>query len=374
MNAVILSDDQAAAERLRSALAACDVDCPIDRVRSLADATTVVGESESFDALFLMLTESESSLTLLEDLCNRGGVPIIAVGTARDPRFILQVVHAGPTDYLDIEGDLARELPRALSRLQPADRGRAMGGKLVSVFSHCGGSGCSLIAANLAVAIAELRSECLLCDFNIRRGDLATLLNLKPMHSINDVTKNLGKLHKDLFKQALTRHGSGVQLLAAPASFSDVRPIAVEAISQIVTLGRKSFPFLVADLEDFFHPEQFEVLRQSDTVLFVLRLDYTALRNARRTFDFLERDGVDSGRFTIVVNQHGRPRELTLAQAEEALGRPLNHLVPCDPKLAIESMNRGVPIVQSAPKTPLGKALRKIAEKVVAPVATAASS
>jgi len=368
MNAIILSDDQAAAERLRSALAACDVECPIDRVRSLAAATSLVGATESYDAVFLMLTESESGLTLLEDLCSRSGLPIVAVGAARDPRFILRVVHAGPIDYLDIDGDLARELPRALGRMQPVDRGPGTGGKLVSVFSHCGGSGCSLVAANLAVAIAELRQECLLLDLNIRRGDLATLLNLKPVHCINDVAKHASKLQKDVFKQALTKHSSGVQLLAAPASFSDVRPIPVEAMTHIVSLGRKTSPYLVADLEDFFHPEQFEVLRQSDTVLFVLRLDYTALRNARRTFDFLERDGVDSARFKLVVNQHGRPRELTAAQAEEVLGRSLDYVVPCDQKAAIESMNRGVPVVQSCPKAPIGKALRKMAEDIVAAV------
>jgi pilus assembly protein CpaE len=370
MNAIILSDDQAAAERLRSALAACDVDCPIDRVRSLGTATSLLGGSEQFDAIFLMLTENESGLTLLEDLCSRSGMPIVAVGAARDPRFILRVVHAGPTDYLDIDGDLARELPRALSRLQPVDRGRTAVGKLISIFSHCGGSGCSLVAANLAVGIAELRQECLLFDLNIRRGDLATLLNLKPVHTINDVVKNASKLQPDMFRQALTKHGSGVQMLAAPASFSDVRPIPVEAMTQIVSLGRKTYPFLVADLEDFFHPEQFEVLRQSDTVLFVLRLDYTALRNARRTFDFLERDGVESARFTLVVNQYGRPRELTSGQAEDVLGRPLDYFIPCDPKVAIESLNRGVPIVQSAPRTPIGKALKKMAENVVAAAAT----
>jgi pilus assembly protein CpaE len=371
MNTVILSDDQSAAERLRSALAACDVTCPIDRVLPLTAATgsglTHAGE---LDVVFVMLSGDESSLTMLESLCGRGTVPIVAVGAARDPRFILRVVHAGPADYLDIDGDLDAELRRAISRLQPADRSPPVAGKLVSVLSHCGGSGCSLVAVNLAVTLAERHTECLLCDFNVRRGDLATFLNLKPTFTVNDVSVNRSRLQRDVFKQALTPHSSGVHLLAAPLAFADVRPIPADTMSEIVSLARRTFSYTVAELEDFFHPEQFEVLRQSDVVLFVMRLDYTALRNAVRTFEYLEREGIDVSVFRLVANQYGRPRELTPSQAREALGRPVDHLIPYDPKVAIEAMNRGCPIVQAAPRSTITRALRALADEVTEAVRT----
>jgi len=366
MNVVIFSDDQAGAERLRSALAEHEIVCPIDRVFPLAAATS---SSATYDAQFVVLLDDETSLTVLEELCARGAPPVIAVGTASDPRFIMRVVHAGPADYLDIDGDLTRELARALNKLKPAERIQTAPGKVVSVFSHSGGSGCSLLATNLAVALAEKNGKCLLCDFNVRRGDLATLLNLKPDHTVNDVTKSLAKLQRDIFKQALTPHASGVQLLAAPTSLSDVRPIPVEASAQIVGLGRRTFPHVIIDLEDFFHHEQFEVLRQSDSTLFVMRLDYTALRNARRTFEYLDHEGIESSKFKLVINQHGRPRELTAAQAEEVLGRSVDYFVPFDPKTTIEAMNRGVPIIQYAPRATMTRAIRKIADELNTPAA-----
>jgi pilus assembly protein CpaE len=371
MKIAIFSDDRAAAERLRSSLAECDVACPIDSVRSLASAASFAGGA---DALFLILSEDDSSLALLEELCSRGGTPVVAVGAARDPRFILRVVHAGPSDYLDIDADMTRDLRRALERVQPAEPARAVAGKLVSVLSHCGGSGCSLLAVNLSVAFAEAHGECLLCDFNVRRGDLATLLDLKPQLGVNDLLRHSAKLPRDVFQQTLTAHKSGVQLLAAPLSFADVRPIPVELMTQIINQGRRAYAYTVTDLEDFFHPEQFEVVRQSDTVLFVMRLDYTALRNARRTFDHLEHDGIEGSRFKLVANQHGRPRELTPAQAEEVLGRPLDHLIPYEPKAAIESINLGVPVIQSAPRSPMARALRKLSEEIAAPAPAAVAT
>src|SRR5690606_16774354 len=107
--------------------------------------------------------------------------------------------------------------------------------------------------------------------------------------------------------------------------------------SRILGMARARFPFTVADLEDFFHAEQFELLRQSETILFILRLDYTSLRNARRTFEYLERDSIEPGRIRLVVNQYGRPRELTVGQAEDVLGRKPDYYVPFDPKPAITS-------------------------------------
>jgi pilus assembly protein CpaE len=365
MDVLIFSDDRSAADRLRESLAGCGIDCLEDAVRPVDSARSVLDRGAgSTDVVFQVLSDDETSLTLLSELCSRPLLRVVAVGAARDPQFMMRVIHAGPADYLDIDGDLTEDLERALSRLRDTAPERVGGGRLISVFSHCGGSGCSLLAANLAVALADKHKECLLCDFNVRRGDLATMLDLKPRFSVNDVSRNHTKLQRDVFEQALTVHPSGVHLLAAPSSFSEVRPIPTEAVSQIIELAQATFPFAVADLEDFFHPEQFEILRQSSRILFVLRMDYTALRNARRTFEYLERAGVNGERISLVVNQFGRPRELTTAQAEEVLGHPLSYFIPYDPKVAIASVNRGEPVLRAAPRSRLSKSVRKIAKDV----------
>jgi pilus assembly protein CpaE len=370
MEVGIFSDDQAAAERLRSVMAECDISCPIDRVWPTAAAESLTSPADSpLDALFVLLEENEQSLECLEKLCARRLGFTVAVGTARDPKFMMRVIHAGPGDYLDIEGDLAAEMRRALGRLRESSEPSRPRGRVYSVFSHCGGSGCSLLAVNLAVALAAESFGCLLCDFNVRRGDLAPLLNLKPQFCVNDLCKT-PQLKRDLFEQALTPHSSGVRLLAAPATLSDVRPIPVATVSQILSHAREVFPFTVADLEDFFHPEQSAVLRQSDCVLFVMRLDYTALRNARRTFEYLEREGIDGSRFRFVVNQYGRSKELSPSQAEEVLGRPLDYYLPFDQKVAVTSVNRGIPFIESVPRSRIARAVRSLATELLAPAAS----
>ena len=281
---------------------------------------------------------------------------------------MLRVIHAGPSDYLDIDGSLEKDLEQALGKLRTSlSVSSPMRGKMISVLSHGGGSGCSLVAVNLAVAVAQIHEQSLLCDLNVGRGDLATFLNLKPQFSIIDLSQKLAKLQRDVFEQVLTPHESGIQLLAAPSAFADVQPIDSEAVTQVIGLGKQMFPYTIVDLEDFFHMEQLEAIHRSDTVLFVMRLDYTSLRNARRTFDYLDRDGIDSSQFQLVVNQYGRPRELSYSQAEEVLGRTLDHYIPYEPKVAIESINRGEPAMLASPRSKIARAIQQIAG-VVAPL------
>ena len=66
----------------------------------------------------------------------------------------------------------------------------------------------------------------------------------------------------------------------------------------------------------------------------------------------------------IIVNQHGRPKEIAVGQAEKVLDRKLSLFVPFDQRLAVSSVNRGVPVAWENPKSKIGLAIAKIAEQV----------
>jgi pilus assembly protein CpaE len=366
MQTLIASDDPSAAERLRAALAEQGVNCPLSHIVSLDAARQAVAAGTVVAELTFVVISSdvERAIGTLEDIRRAVRSRVVVIGSARDPNVILRAVHAGPDDYLDIEGNFGEQLQGTLARVKSTAADDAATGRLISFVSHSGGSGCSFLAANTAVALAGMHDRCALCDFNLRRGDLATLFNLKPRFSINDLSRNASKLDQGMFEQALIPHDSGVHLLAAPPSLTDVHPITLDAAEQIVRLARSSFPYVLADLEDFFHAEQFHLLRSSHLIFFVLRLDFTALRNARRTLEYVERDGLDLARVRIVVNQYGRSREITVGQAENVLERKLTLFVPYDQRTAGASINRGVPVMWEAPKSKVGRAIHKIAEMI----------
>jgi pilus assembly protein CpaE len=365
MRALIASDDQNVATRLRNILLAEGAECPLRWMVSVDSAIEVASaDPKPHVVLLVMPQDLERSLVVLQELRRTTNARIVAIGAARDPRQILRVVHSGPDDYLDAEGDLEREVAEFLKRYGSGP-GQSNGqGRIIAMMSPSGGSGCSFLAANLSVALAKTHGRSMLCDMDLRRGDLVSYLNTKPRHTINDLCKGIQRLDQGMFEQSLSPHESGVHLLAAPQSFSEVQPITADAAERIMKLARATFPFVVVDLEDFYHREQLQVLQMCDVALFVIRLDFTSLRNARRTFDYLHEQGVDPAKMQIVVNMYGRSKELRVNEAEDALGQKFSYYVPHDEKTALLSLNRGTPAVMCAPKAKLSYAIGEIAEGV----------
>lgn len=377
MLALIVSDNLSTAARLQSIVVDYGVDCPSSHVVSVGGALEIVGHQSQVgpaeqkpDVIFVVVSpDVDRGLAVLEQLKRTTCGKLVAVGAADDPHLILRVVHAGPDDYLDESGDLEAEVETLLERLRTTYRAGESMGRLITLMSPSGGCGCSMIASNLAVALAENHGQCGLCDLDLRRGDLASMLNLKPRHTIIDLCSNVQKLDQQMFEQSLLQHESGVRLLAAPQSFDDVQQVTSDAVEKVMQFARMTFPCVVVDLEDFFHREQFRVLQLSDEIFFILRLDFSALRNARRTLDYLQSVGVDRDKFQLVVNQFGRPKELQPEQAEEALSMKIAHFVPDDPKSVVLSFNRGVPVISESPRSKLAQAIRKLAASAFDPVA-----
>jgi len=368
----IVSDNQAVVAKLQQILARHDIDCPPSNIVSIRLAEQMMTRNEfNPDLIFVAFTpDTDPALAILEELRKRTHAKLIAVGSANDPRKILQVIHAGPDDYLDQDNDLESQVAVLLERLSSSMENRSGDGTLITVMSSNGGAGCSMLATNLAFALAKHCERCCLCDLDLRRGDLAALLNLKPRHSLIDVCSNVQKLDRKMFENSLLEHAGGVHLLASTASLDDVQQVTSDAVEKIMQFARQSFPWVVVDLEDYFHREQFRVLQLSDVIFLTFRFDFSSLRNARRTIDYLEKMGLDREKIQLVVNQHGRAKELSTDQAESALRMKVSHYIPDDPKTVILSFNRGVPALLDDPRSKVSKAITKLAETLLEPVKT----
>jgi pilus assembly protein CpaE len=230
------------------------------------------------------------------------------------------------------------------------------------VLAASGGVGASTVAANLAVALAKGHSTCALLDLKPGRGDLAALLDLKPQFTLADLCNQASRLDRAIFEKMLVRHPCGVHLLGAPQSFHDLRAVTPAGVQQALTLARKYFPHVVVDAEDCFHEEQVVALRQATGVLLVLRLDFTSLRNARRILEHLQSVEVARQRVRLVVNRHGQPNELPVAEVEDALGEKISLFVPDDPKTLNAANNAGEPALLKFPTAKVCQSLTELAK------------
>jgi pilus assembly protein CpaE len=362
---LVVSDCQTKATRLRHLLAQNGVDCPLANVMPIETAANSVScfYPKPDLILFVLSDDTERCHAALEHLHELSGVDVVVVGP-RDPNLILGSLHAGAASYLDETSDLERDLSVTLGRLSSVDQGKSPSGRLITVVSASGGCGRTLVAANLAVALAKKHGRCGLFDLDLQGGDLATSLNLRPRHSIVDLCRNLDKLDQKMFEQSLAEHESGVCVLAGPDNWDDARHVTLDGLQKALRFGRSLFPNVVADLDAFWQKDFAYALQQSTSVVLLVRLDFAAIRKARRALSSFEKNGVDRDNVVLVAARSGRQKEISAAQVESALGMKIRHYVPEDAGAANSSTNCGVPVVLESPSSAISKSIIALAATI----------
>lgn len=364
---LVVSDCQTKATRLRQTLAQTGYECPHSNVISIDAAA---GAMSCFYPkpdliLFILNDDSRRSYEALRHLVQLADVQIVAVGS-RDPNLILGALHAGAASYLDETSDLERDLATTLSRLSTVEHRPSATGRLTAVVSASGGSGRTLVAANLAVALAKRNGRCGLFDLDLLGADLATCLNLKPRHTLADLCRSFDKLDQKMFEQSLVAHESGVVLLAAPEAWEESKFVTLDGIQKTLRLGRSLLPDIVADFDAFSHKDFTSILQQCTSIILLVRLDFPGLRNARRALACFERSGVDHQNVRLVAARTGRSKEISTSQVESALGMKIRASIPEDPHAANASLNCGVPVLLETPNSALSKAIISLATTIAA--------
>jgi pilus assembly protein CpaE len=363
MRACVVCDQEQTSAKVRQVLLRHGHECSATQVFTLDTAVEMLAETTVELAVVVLSADAEYSLAVLSQVRARTQRRLLAVGPADEPKLILRALREGADHYLD-ESELEVELEGALLRLRVEGDAQSEPGRLITVLAPSGGSGSSTVAANVATVLAREHKTCALFDLKLETGDLAALLDLRPTHTLADLCQNVDRLDRVMFERSLARHASGVHLLAPPRTFDDITHVTPDAVRQALTLARGLFPYVVVDLDHSFREEQVQVLRQTDVLLLVLRLDFTCLRNARRALDYLAKLGISPERVRLVVNRYGQPKEVPAAKAEEALGVKIFHYIPDEPKTINLANNNGVPAVLEYPRAKVSRSVSQLAHNI----------
>ncbi len=363
MQAYLVSDFPAGAEELRQCVLRAGFDCPANTVLT----TDLVAARLPRDASLVVVHLSvnpERGLETLGQIRSLVPCPVLAVGPATDSKLVLRAMRTGVADFID-ERDAANELQSAIHRLragplvhlpEPA--------RTIAIMGTNGGCGASTIAVNVSTSLALKHKSALLMDLNLRSGDLATLLDLRPTHTLAELCQVGSHLDRTMLETSVVSHESGLKLLGPPRWFSEAPHVTTEGVQRVLSIAQHTYPYVVMDLERSFGPEQVAALRMADIIVLVLRLDFTCIRQGRRSLDYLIELGIARERVQLVVNRYGQYREVPAKKAEEALGASIAHYIPEDPKTMNRANNHGIPVVQEYPSARVAKSLMNLAVSV----------
>ncbi|MBA3652663.1 MAG: P-loop NTPase [Actinobacteria bacterium] len=288
-----------------------------------------------------------------------------------------QAIRAGVSDVVQ-QADLDPELLDAILRadqvllsVEPPqvvnDEPEARVGQVTTVFSPKGGSGKSVVATNLAVALAERCSgPVVLLDADLQFGDDAVMLHMHPRHTISDVVESIDRMDLHQLKSMLAVHEpSGLLLLAAPVDPAMAERVTAADVGVILNLLRSFAAHIVVDTPSVFNDVVISLLDRSDDIVVVGGLDIPTIKNVKVGLQTLGMLEIPQNRIRLVLNRANSKVKLDVEEIERTLQLRAEALIPSD-ILVPTSVNRGIPAVLDAPRSGVARSLGQLAGVILA--------
>ncbi len=301
-----------------------------------------------------ILVTSELTTTLLQTALRAGVKDVISapidqiqlidtVGRVAEGLSVAKPMPSGPGESESIEVDGTE-------------------GRIISVFSTKGGSGKSVTATNLAVALARRSDKpVVLIDAHLQFGDVAVMLKLQPQHTVVDAISQLDRLDVTMAHDLMTVHEeSGLMVLPAPLEPAFADQISGAQMVQLVHLVRSFAGHVVLDMPAFFIDVVLSLLEASDDIILVAGLDIPNIKNVKLGLSTLALLDIPREKLHLVLNRADSKVKLDVGEVEKTLQIQAAAHVPSDVTVPI-SVNKGSPVVISSAKSGVARAFEQLA-------------
>lgn len=241
-------------------------------------------------------------------------------------------------------------------------------GAVVTVFSTKGGVGKTLVATNLAVALADLGRSVCIVDLDIAGGDVALMMQLTPQRTLADLSRIGDDVDDSGVQSLLTDHSQGLSVLAAPVQLGAQVP--AEPVGAVLDTLRASFDIVVVDTSGAFDDYSLQALDHTDLLLLVGTLDIPALKSLKLAVGTLDLLNFPRERRQLLLNRNDTKVGLSSDEFETTLGLTISASLASS-RDVLTSVNRGEPIVRAQRSHQASKALAAFAVRLVSDLAVA---
>jgi pilus assembly protein CpaE len=239
-------------------------------------------------------------------------------------------------------------------------------GKVISVFSPKGGTGCSTIATNLAVALQmETGAKIALVDGSLQFGDVAVLLNLKPIRTIADLVPHMDELDGELVHSVLVPHSSGIKTLLAPPRPEMADLVVPDHMKKILGELKKTFDCIVVDTWTSLHDLVLAIMDVSDRIVLITTPDIPSIKNTKLFFEVTEALGYPPEKVFLTINKVDRRSSIQAEDIETGIKHPVAATLALDERMVKLAANQGVPFVLSAANSPIAQSVVNLAHQLL---------
>lgn len=375
---LLVSDNQAYEQRLREALTSTG-SLPVTRMPvagGTPDATAVLRSVAANGAVVVAFgpdVELAGALACAEQLdAERPDTTVVIVAPLGEHAWT-QALRAGVRDVVAPDASDA-EVSAAFDRAAEAARRRRSSlsadpagprSRIVTVVSPKGGSGKTALTTNLAVAIAaKAPRQLAVLDLDLQFGDLSSAFGLVPEQTILGAASANGSLDAMSLKGFLTPHPDGFFVLCAPASPAEGEMVPAGRIGHVLELLAQEFPYVLVDTPAGITEHALASLEASTDVVLVCTMDVSSVRGLQKEIEALDQLGMTHLRRHFVLNRADARVGMDVEDVQATVGLPVCVEIPSSRSVPL-SMNQGVALVTSEPRSPVARRFQQLAEMFV---------
>lgn len=311
--------------------------------------------------------DEENSLAYLQAQADKTPRPaMFALVHERSPVLMRRILRAGADELLFLpldQGDVTRALLKISETRRRAER--RSGGVVCSLVSTVGGVGVTSLAGNLALALRYiLDKRVAVVDLDLQTDGMAAFLNLEPERSIMQLCETDRRIDSIQLESVLTKHPSGIYLLAAPKRIEDGELVSDQTVGSALELLRQLFDFVMVDCGGYIDENAVAAWERSDNLLYLLDQSIAGARCAWRFVDLFGRLGLSGVEPSFVLSRYVPHHPISEDQITHTLGRPIYAKIPRDERTLERVQLRAQDLWQIGPATPLARAIEDLARRL----------
>ncbi|MGN6764241.1 MAG: AAA family ATPase [Rhizobiaceae bacterium] len=365
---VLVSRDRVFLQDTRAAFSSSEA---IELVTLEKSVTELRGEIETSECGAAIVDMDVASLEQIESLQRvvrrlEGRAPVVVVTQEFNAAVVRILVQLQVADFLVkpiTTADLVRSCIRALQGPGRQDNAES---QVYTFMPAAGGVGTTTLAVQTAFqlhrSVTRAASTCVV-DLNFQQGACAEYLDLEPRFDINEIENQPERLDRQLLDVMLSRHESGLCVLAAPTDPADMRSFNTDVVVRMLDLVSAYFDNVVIDMPRTWFPWTETVLLGSNRLYIVSEMTVPCLRHTQRLIKAIEDRTAREVKPAVIVNRFEQKKAgggIRQADVEEILGDHFVGGISNNYRLVREAVDRGVPLHEIDPDANVVQDLKRI--------------
>lgn len=244
-------------------------------------------------------------------------------------------------------------------------------GKIITVYSPKGGTGCTTIAVNLAIALNNEDTRAVIVDANLQFGDVSVFVNEQGKNTILELAPRIDDLEPDVVEEILVKHeASGIRILGAPQRPEMAEKVSSDQFAKVLRMLQRMYSYVIVDTSPILTDVLLSTIDITDIILLVTTQEIPAIKNARLFLDLVHTMGINKDRIVFAMNRYDKRIGITPERVSDNLKHEISATIPLEEKVAITAVNRGIPFMLDNKTQAIGKGILSLAEAVRARIST----